>query len=141
MRLARNVASAFTQLKFALGSIDKQMERFAQYDMDGLADLDLNDVLDALDRQAPLLGSDAAGKGIERDPPAASVVAAAVPGGVAGTGTGTGAAVAVSGATGREIGAREDETNGGGDAVDWVKLAADSRKAADAGLSRFVSEY
>ena len=44
---------AFNQLNSH--RIDKQMERFAQYDMDGLAGVsDLNDVLDELDRQAPL---------------------------------------------------------------------------------------
>lgn len=97
MRLARNVASAFSQLKYALGSIDKQMDRFAQYDMDRLAGLELSDVLDELDRQAPLLGGDAAGKGNERDAPSAgSVVAAAVPGGVGATGTGTGTGTAVT---------------------------------------------
>jgi hypothetical protein len=40
IRLARNVNSAFGQLKYALSSIDKQMERFACYDMDAMADME-----------------------------------------------------------------------------------------------------
>ena len=154
-RLARNATSAFRQLKNALRSIDQQMERFAQYDMDGLADLPLNEVLDELDRQAPLLEPTSATRepiaeedgsaGISLGPRASAPVDGSV-------GQSQGQAEAVPGSTPAGAGRSQGQAEAGAEEaeapVDWVKLAAASRRnaasaavAADPLMHRIATEY